>query len=369
MTDMYNPQGAGFHNKLPMKEISRLNQLDGIEDIHRYRTEFTLTTYYPVRCTPSIGVNLDSEVPFIMAAGDIVSIKEVRSKAAYLAADSECGILTSGMVPLSLNVETGAVMSKDIDFVYPRDMSGFIVKANGGVQATDTYSANDVTYGILTGAGAVPTAGSTTYVRTANKPSGIVGSKVISDMKHRYLNYDTKTSGYSIIPAGIITIPVITVSGSGVTDTVINAVKTAVDVKHQYVLLSGTSDTDATILAMSAAPVKLMSSSNGKFIKYDAVDADQLFGKILEKRVRLPYDMSAVDDSFPASSIKGTDTAGLSKRLYAFIEDSCKAAGLTGAALGKETMKSYLYTTVASGTANVKITFSNVDVAFGYLAK
>lgn len=368
-TDMYNPQGAAFHNKLPMKQISRLNQLDSIEDIHRYRIEYTLGTYYPVRCTPSISIDIDSEIPIVMSAGDIVAIKEIKPKYAYSSADNECGILQSGDVAVSLNVATAAVMKKDIDFLYPRDMSGFIVKANGGYQATDTYSANDVTYGVLTVSGSVPTAGVTTYIRSANKPAGIMGSKVKADFKHRYLNYDTKTSGYSIIPAGVLTLPVITISGSGGTlATVIANVKAAVDAKHQYILLSGTSDTDATILGYSAAGTKLMSSLNGKFIKYDNSDADQVFGKILEKRVRIPYDMSVYDESFPGSQIKGTDTAGLSKRLYDFMYDSLVAAGQTGSALAKETLKTYFYSTLTVGT-NVRVTFSNVDVVFGYLAK
>lgn len=368
-TDMYNPQGAAFHNKLPMKTITRLNQLDSIEDIHRYRIEYTLGTYYPVRCTPSVAVDLDSEIPIVMTAGDIVAIKEIKPKQSYSSADNECGILQSGDVSVSLNVATGAVMKKDIDFLYPRDMSGFIVKANGGYQATDTYSANDVTYGILTATGAVPTAGATTYVRAANKPSGIIGSRVMADFKHRYLNYDVKTSGYSIIPAGVLTLPVITISGSGGTlAAVITAVKAAVDPQHQYILLSGTSDTDATIIGYNAAGTKLMSSTNGKFIKYDNSDTDQVFGKILEKRVRIPYDMSKYDDSFPGSQIKGMDTAGLSKRLYTFMYDSLVAAGATGTALAKETIKTYFYSTVTVAT-NVKVTYSNVDVLFGYLAK
>jgi len=365
MSDMYNPQGANFHNKLPMKEISRLNQLDGIEDIHRYRVEYSLTTYYPVKCTPSISVDYDSEIPVIMTAGDIVSIKSIKSKAAYTSsADAECGIALSGMVPLSLNVETGAVMSKDIDLLYNRDMSGFIVKANGGNAVDDHYSANDATYGILKANGAVPSVDDN-YNRAANKPNGIMGSRVMADMRYRYLNYDVKVSGYSIIPAGVLTLPVVIVAGSGVTSTVVNAVNAALDVRHQYILLSGA--TEDAAFAKVASGQKLMSSSRGKFVEYDGVDADQIFGKILEKRIRVPYDMSTYDESFPGSQIKGTDTAGLSKRLYIFIDAALKAAGITSAT--KEEMKTYLYSSVATTTAGVSISFSNVDVAFGYLAK
>jgi hypothetical protein len=367
MSDMYNPNGAGFHNKLPMKGIDRLNQFDSIEDIHRYRIDLTYGTYYPPKCTPSVSVDTDSEYPVLMPAGTIISLADIKPANAYSTNDTVAGILTSGQVAVSQNVSDGSVMTKSIDFLYGKDVAGFFVKANGGNEATDTYQTADVTCGILTIAGATPTAGATTYVRTANKPFGIVGSRVVGDLRYRYLNYEFEAKGYSIIPAGVITLPVVMVYGSGNTGTVMTAIQSAVDAKHQYIMLSGT--VEATVLAKPASGLKLMPNLQGKFVEYDSVDADQCFGKVLEKRVRMPFGMSEYEDSFPGSQIRGTDTGGLSKRMYTFISSCLTAASVDSSLCTKDLMKTYLYSGVATGTSNVKISFSNVDVAFGYLAK
>lgn len=368
MTEMYNPNGAGFHNKLPMKSIDRLKELDSIEDIHRYKIDLGYGVYYPLRHAPGKDHIVDSEMPVIMPAGSIVSIIPINAKAAYTEDDAETGILEDGEMYISIDA-TGTKVKKPIDFLYGGDVAGFITLANGGNEATDSYSDTDGEYGILTMSGDVADSDDT-FVRPANKPVGITASKVLADLKYRYLNYEVDQKGYVILPAGVITLPVAIVFGSGDRDSVLTAIEKAVGGKHVYVHVDA--ETEAAARALIGQSALLMPDKNGKFTQYDEVDSAQIFGKVLEHRVRIPYDTTPYEDSFPGSQIPGMDTAGLPKRLFNFLDSIMTNTTIkpaSGWTYSKENLKKLLYDKVDTNVADVSIAFSNVDIAFGYLAK
>lgn len=363
---MFNPSGASFSNKLPMKSVSKLVQMNSLEDIYRYKVEASVGTYYPVRFLTGAFIDTDAEWPVVIPLGTIVSVASIKDARAYSAACAETGIGVSGEIPVSIDID-GNVLEKSIDFVYPRDIAGFITICNGGADVTDTYSDNDGTYGILTMSGEVADS-SATFTRPANKPAGIVASKVYADLRYRYLNYEIKPQGVSIERAGVLTLPYIAIYGSGVTATVLAAVRAAVNSRHQYVWVDGANQ--ATAMAKLDNEALLQSDPYGKFTASDGTAA-QVFGKVLENRNRVPSGLDEIIQSVPGSAMQGTDTGGLPARLYDFMKSILSASGIkpSGYSVTNANIKSLLYGSLATATANVTIEMGQVDVAFGYIAK
>jgi len=364
----YNPTGSDFTGKLPMKTVSKLAYLDSIEDLYRYNGEVSVGAYYPVRVLPSVSIDLDAEWPVVMPAGTIVSVVPIKDALGYTADDNESGIRQSGTVYVSISAIDSTALEKNINFLYTKEVAGLLVPANGGTQTNDAYTDDCGTYGILTMSGTVAEAGDT-FTRAANYPIGIVNNSVYADMRYRYLNYDARQGSNSQAVAldGVITIPYITIYGAGVTDTVLAAVRTAVDAKHQYAWFTG-ADAD-TVNAYIKPGCFLMPDIKGKFTNYDSVDEHQKFAKIIETKHRVPWALDELIDSIPNSGMKGTDTGGLKARMYHFIKQILTQTAVKGAtyAAVKANQKSILHTAVLTDTANVTIAIGMMDVAFGSL--
>jgi len=369
-TDLfYNPIGSDFTGKLPMKTVDKLAYLDSIEDLYRYNGEVSVGVYYPVRILPSVSIDTDAEWPIVMPAGTIVSVIPLKDALAYTSADTESGILTSGEIYVSISaIDDSTALSKGINFLYPKEVAGLIVPANGGVAQNDPYTDDCGTNGILTMSGTVA-ASTDAYTRQANSPIGLVNHSVYADMRYRYLNYDARKSsaGVAVHLDGIITVPYVLIYGGGALNVVQNAVRDAVDAKHQYAWFTGTSE------AIAVAKIKpgcfLMSDLFGKFTAFAGSDETQRFAKILETRHRVPWNLDEVIDSIPGSGMKGTDTGGLKARTYNFIQEILKKDVIksTSYAATKANVKKVLYEALTTDTASVTIRIGLVDIAFGSL--
>jgi len=373
--EMLNPTGAMFNNRLPQKKTTKYDVFDTLEDITRYSLGINYGTYYPTKCAPGYYVDNYAEVPVIMPAGNIVSIRSILPKELYSGSgDTVAGVDTNGNIATAVNVETGAVMKKPVDFLYGKDVAGLFVKANGGVEAKDKYSQIDVDNYIFSAAGAIPTAGVTEYTRAANKPAGIVASRVFADIRFSYVNYSIVDHGYSIIPAGVLSLPVVVViadsKDNNLTTAIPNtiaAIKGAVDGKHQYVILQA--DTKALAIEKFVSGLALQSDRDGKFTEFTSSDADQKFGKILSVRSRLPQTLEAYQDSFPGSQITGMDTGGLSKRLFTFMKSAMLATGVSSSSALPGTITAALGTPVNTSTNGISLLFANADVEFGNIVR
>jgi hypothetical protein len=362
--NMFNPNGATVTNNIPMREMPELNQYSSIEDISRYKFDHSIGAYYPIRFLKGQYVDSDSKYPIVMVPGTIVAIENIYPKDYYSSADGVTGILTSGVVNVTVGRD-GNVVQRSVDLLYPRDMSGFVTICNGGVTTADQYSNADGAAGILNMSG-TPVTSSHYFTRTANKPAGIVASRVYADMKERYLNYDVKREPVAIETAGVLTLPFVAIYGSGVTGTVLAAVRNAVNTKHQYVWVAGESLGDVNILLGNQAA--LQSDQYGKFTSWGGSDVSQKFAKILNVRLRVPHGMDAVIDSFPGSQIQGTDTGGLRSRLYDFIKSILSESAVQTASVTNAMITQMLYRPLSTATADVSIKIGQVDVAYGFIA-
>lgn len=374
MDTKFDPVGGAFTGVLPMKEIEKLSYLNSIEDCYRYKADEALGAYYPIRIVPSMEIDMDAEWPIVMPAGTIVSVVSLKDAVQYASDDSVTGILTSGELAVSVSAVDGSVLKKSINYMYDKEVSGFLTICNGGTETTDDYSDDDGTYGILDADGAVVTSSTTAYTRPANRPVGIVNSRIPSDLRLRWLNYDalnSVTMSNHISLGGVLTIPYVIVYGSGVRATVLTAIKGAVDAKHQYMWINSAQTTAANADAVLIDGYELQSDTKGKFTTYTrSADNDtdhQYFGKVLERRNRVPYNMDEIIDSFPGSGMKGMDTGGLSARLFHFVKSIITATNIkvTGTTGTIAQVKDALYNGYTSDTANVALLFGQVDVAFG----
>jgi len=179
----YNPTGGAFSGVQPMKSLDKLSYLNSIEDCYRLTGTRRLAAFFPARPLPSVEIDLDAELPIVMCAGTIVAILPIKPQEAYAndGADSALGISASGTIPVTVGVD-GVVYSKPINLLYAKEIAGCIVPANGGNAATDSYSDDDGTYGIITASGVV-TNETTAYTRAANTPMGIVNSRIFADIR------------------------------------------------------------------------------------------------------------------------------------------------------------------------------------------
>jgi hypothetical protein len=369
MDKFINPVGAGFTGKQPMKTVDKLSYLNSLEGFVRYSADHTIGTYYPVRTLPSLSIDDDSETPIVMCPGTIVSVIPIRDARAYTEADTNAGIRATGLQYVSMGVD-GVALSKSIDYMYDKEVSGLIVPANGGSETNDSYTNDCGTYGILTLSGEVAASTSTAYVRAANTPMGIVLSNVYADIRERWLNYEPRQAnqGHAVSRAGTLTIPYVGIYGSGDRAAVLAQIRTALNDKHIYAWFSETSL--ANVNARIATNAYLQPDAYGKFTYSASADA-QRFAKVLETRNRVPQNIDEIIDSFPGSGMKGTDTAGLRAREYDFVKKilSCSTvAPSAGYANTKSNITQMFYTPLVTATSNVSIVIGRFDIAYGLYA-
>lgn len=370
MGNFFEPNGASFTGKQPMKSVEKLSFLNSLEGFVRYSADMTIGTYYPVRTLPSTSIDYDSETPIVMCPGTIVSVIPINDARAYTADSAYAGILANGIQNVSIGTD-GTTLTKSIDYMYAKSVSGLITPANGGTETSDSYTDNCGKYGIITLSGEAATSTSEAYVRTANVPMGIVLSNVYADIRERYLNYEPRQAnqGHAVSRAGTLTIPYVGVYGgsSGDRTTVLTQIRASLNPKHVYAWFN---ESDlATINARVASGAFLQPDTVGKFTYSASADA-QRFAKVLETRNRGPLDMDPMIDTLGGSGMKGTDTAGLRAREYDFVKKvlSCSTVAASTYVNTKSNLTKIFYTPLATATGSVSITIGRFDIAYGVYA-
>lgn len=334
--NMFNPNGQPFSTSKPLKRMSNLEFLDSIEEIQRYKNVRSYSSYYPVKILPGVRQDKDKDCPVVIPAGTIVSVLDIKTKGEYGSADADTGINVDGEVAVTVSEIDGSVQSLGVDSFYrSENVRGLIVPANGGNDVDDSYSDEDGENGVLLANGSVADSSSDDYVRSANVPFGIVPQTVYADLRQRYLNYEVKTQGQAIHMDGFLNLPFIQVWGAdgGPRTAVIDAIRSAVDDRHQYLIAVGLNKAGATLSQKD----DLMPNEYGKFTVFDGGDDKQKFGKFMGIDNRLALNgLNGDIDSFPGSGVQGTDTAGLSRRMYHFIYSILsKSAVMTDSAYAK----------------------------------
>lgn len=94
----------------------------------------------------------------------------------------------------------------------------------------------------------------------------------------------------------------------------------------------------------------------------------QKFGKIHGMRSNVPYHMDEIIDTPLDSEIQGTDTYGLSRRMYIFAGNILGTTGVTSGSFTKADRAALLASPLTTTTAGVYVQIGMVDIAFGSMA-
>jgi len=388
--DQIKASAMNASNLAALKTLDDTKYLDSIEECYRYTGPNTFGTFYPAPPLPGRYYNENYQWPVVIAAGTIVSIVPYRGVVEYNATnypsgvDSATGITNDGQIFVNIGVD-GTARKMELNAVFHRGMSGFVVPANGGVATNDSYSNKDGEYGIMVASNATTcaavTTGTTAYARAANKPIGVVNTAVYAWNPYRYMNYNVHQNGFGIQKDGVFTIPYVQIYGTPVASvtTIAAAVYAAIDKRLQFMFISnGHVDTLATALAAANAAIVpgtwTCSNLDGKFVPLASSGLtaqaleEQKFGKVLGIRNNIPYHMDEIIDTPLDSGITGTDTVGLSKRLYLFAKNVLSATGVFAAAPTRTSIASVIAAPVQTQAATVYVKVGMIDIAFGSMA-
>jgi hypothetical protein len=276
------------------------------------------------------------EKPVVLAKGTIVSLLtsqtvllDATPTAAGAVSDDE-GMVSptaSGTIPQYVKVSDGTIQTVNIDdsyYGYPEEVAALLVPANGGAEATYSYTALDTTNNPF------HDLGDTDLSVGANIPVGIVMHDVYLDIRGAYLNLDYQDA-VGVAHKGFITVPYAD------TDLVDNSIATggatwavegyaAIWKKFQHLAFDGS---QAPSGGLSGALV--VSDSNGRFVPAAAAASvtqaltAQTVGKILVTDCRFPKELLEERRNYPGSSstllTPGSNTAGIPSDLYVFVRD------------------------------------------------
>lgn len=366
----FNPAG-GATGKVPMKSVPSLNVGKKIEDITRYSSKRSYSAYYPVKVLPSLSIESDKDVPVVFPAGTIVSVMSIKDAAAYTVDDNVSGIRQNGEIYTTLLAD-GTKVKRGINSVYNASVSGLMVPANGNATEAYVYSDAMGTAGILDAAGNAVTASTAAYSNVANKPFGYVASQVYGDLRGRWLNYEYGDTAYSIEKDGVITVPYIIVTGStndaaGVTARLAALKAATANSTAQHQFYSGMGYNAAAVAPMTEIGAPIRPWNRGK-ITYWVSGTDleaQRCGNVIGTRNRGTTGLDEIIESFPGSSVAGTDTAGLSARMFDFLLNAYKVLYPTGNTMDKAAIKELLAPAGVT-VGGVTYQFGQVDIEFDF---
>lgn len=333
--------------------------------------------FYPYRYLPVWMVDTTLDDGIVIPKGSIVSVLSTKSSQAHLGFGE---VVTATGVFVGIDFE-GAAIKVNIDsnfFGYSDAIAGLLICANGGVDASGGNTALDQYTSLDTGRTINPTGGSATLVniaagganvdvpftRAPNYPVGIVTGDVYQDIRGANLNYQVwniwgiKSRGYIEVP--FVDLWAAAVGGNNQNETLANVLDSVgtddtiladapwyVEVARKHAFLYNPANSENNLVPGSL----FKSDLYGKFIpeyvvpvtmqtggfRYgtegqnmlkalgtvtnDAVLTAQTVGRLVITDSRFPKDMLETVSTYPASSMPGTDTAGLPAPLFNFVRD------------------------------------------------
>lgn len=188
-----------------------------------------------------------------------------------------------------------------------------VVPANGGTAATDTYTINDQNAAVIDPNGNLATAGET-YSRVANEPIAVAPYDMFQNLKGRYLNYQVQPDALGILCRRTIELPYFTFSDLGNPNN-FAAANALMQPKIFGAVYGATSSTTSTTYSANAFPDIqngnwLMSDPNGKFVKWDGQNVNQVCGQALLVDTSFPKDLLQYVQTYPMSEVPGSETGG-----------------------------------------------------------
>jgi len=313
--------------------------------------------FYPFKYRPVWMIDTELQDGIVIPKGTIVSVLSM------LDSSDEFFPPPSGATQIYSSMgQDGAGILENIDtswYGYDQSVVGLLTPANGGVAVAGTttmeaYSADDVTMGSDTAAGALATAGGTGIGRRANCPVGLVPYDIYQHIDGKYVNYKQfDKSGIlcelPFIVAASGSLHDSTHSGDGTTAYQVIAKKygfmwanAAGEVRPGSLI---TSDKYGKFRPQypSAAPgftpgAKVFGGSGGDsrwfggpvpgggtvgsgYLTVAGEKTVQTVGRIVAVDYRWPKDQLQYVDTFPGSSMPGTETGGLPSHLWFLLVD------------------------------------------------
>lgn len=254
----------------------------------------------------------------------------------------------------SLNPGVSLTSNFDEFFGYPdKDIKGLITVANGGVDAVDRYSQNDVYMNNISASGAAVVASNqadntltpigggdvanSAYVRPANKPIGITTRDIYADIRGKYLNYQMWEI-WGALCRWYIEIPYIPMISTNVAKTYCDAGDLA------------TYNSIKNISGFAYGELKpgqrVVSDVNGKIVGFDKTkhDVDQIIGRVIVTDFRFPKDMLDYVQSYPGSQMPGDQTAGLPDTLFWILGGLAQwnVSGIDSSATAKQLLDNFV---------------------------
>lgn len=188
-----------------------------------------------------------------------------------------------------------------------------VVPANGGTATTDTYTINDQNAAVLTPTGTLATAGGS-YSRVANEPIGVAPYDMFQNIKGRYLNYQVQPDALGVLCRHTIELPYFMYEDLGNPSTIANAVA-AVQPKVYGLAYASTGNGAGMTYSSNAHDDLqngnwLMSDPNGKFVKWDGQNYNQVCGQAILIDTNFPKDLLQYVQTYPMSEVPGSETGG-----------------------------------------------------------
>lgn len=279
--------------------------------------------FYPLRYLPVVLKDRTTSDGIVMVKGTIAGIVgqiESNSSASFRFPINS-GISQTGIniLPVATDMLTGGTVGIDASnnyWGYPDDHIGVIVPANGGSNATYTYTTLDEEIGVFKYDGSYAKTDDTITI-PANRPIGVTMTTIMQDARGKYLNYyNPANRAYGLQTTGYLNVPFV------------NWGKIVMD----GLATGNFQDHDAYDAVVKIFPFCYANTATlyngmwatsdlyGRFIVSSSDNMTiQTVGKFVAADFRLPKTLSQYIDSAPGSHIKGTNTGGLDKTLFAFI--------------------------------------------------
>lgn len=336
---------------------------------------------FPARFLPVTSIDTNVEDGVVIPMGVVTSLKPVFPTSVYVAAgaDAELGISASGSMVVGKNAY-GTDISysvEDQQNAYGDYQTAVLVISNGGNAVQDQYNDLDVQLSTVKANGSLAAAGDT-YARSANIPFGVTTSPVYQDYRGRYLNSDgTKLQldapyrhGYMWVPFVIddasnsFKFAKLTNAGGVQSIHGVNKADHAGYIaclpKCGFLWLGDRDGVADNAVDEAFVSGELLTSDyNGRFVPQSATNADaltgaknaQTIGRIVTLDSKWPKSLRGLEDTYPGSGMTGTDTAGIDKFIYEFVEGILKAAG-----------KSYARTDVLNAIKSGRFGMASIEV-------
>lgn len=305
-------------------------KMDGLETV--FEQEWTVFgAYRPHRFLPALYVSLQDQEGYVIPHGTVVSSENIKAPVAgnFNAYNTEAGLTVGGQFFHGLDNQ-GTPMQQNVRELYGYDttLDGVIVPTNGSLAAVnDPYTMYDliISRNRLDGqlvSQADVTGGATAITRNPGIPIGVMHHQVMRETQGVNMQYRLYTAAISACTYGVLNIPYIMADATTIANPVITDVGyNAVYWRHQFLFVQ-----DMTKLQPSFRPSV---DAYGKLIlPTTPANFPQQFGKIISWTNETFPDLMSRVQGYPGLDVPGTNTGGMTRRLFDLIKRIRTAHGL-----------------------------------------